>query len=221
MAAPTHTCLTAPVRGDRTSIFTHTRTNWVAAQDAITKLKEIAATDLGGSADDYEIGDERVYQSADPSIGLSYAQAAQRAMELGGKYSGQEYPDDINPLTQLAVQGLAGSGLIGVAKDNIPGQGQPPGVVVGFCEIEMDKDTGKVEILEHTAIADCGTVVHPKNCDKARRRGSGLGCGTDCSRASRLRSTEWPAGEYWLVPEQTTYVFGCKHEYEDGGRKYP
>lgn len=164
-------------QGGSNTIFTHTRTNWVAAQDAITKLKEIAAADLGGSADDYEIGDERVYQSADSSIGLTYAQAAQRAMELGGKYSGQEYPDDINPLTQLAVQGLAGSGLIGVAKDNIPGQGQPPGVVVGFCEIEMDKDTGKFEILDYTAIADCGTVVHPKNFDNAMRGGAVWGVG--------------------------------------------
>lgn len=164
-------------QGGSNTIFTHTRTNWVAAQDAITKLKEIAATDLGGSADDYEIGDERVYQSSDPSVGLTYAQAAQRAMELGGKYSGQEYPDDINPLTQLAVQGLAGTGLIGVSKDNIPGQGQPPGVVVGFCEIEMDKDTGKFEILDYTAIADCGTVVHPKNFDNAMRGGYIWGIG--------------------------------------------
>ncbi|MFB0988010.1 MAG: molybdopterin-dependent oxidoreductase, partial [Gammaproteobacteria bacterium] len=145
--------------------------------DAITKLKEIAANDLGGSADDYVIGDERVYQSDDSDIGLTYAQAAQRAMELGGKYSGQEFPDDINPLTQLAVQGLAGSGLIGVAKDNIPGQGQPPGVVVGFCEIEMDQDTGKFEILDYTAIADCGTVVHPKNFDNAMRGGAVWGVG--------------------------------------------
>ena len=96
---------------------------------------------------------------------------------LGGKFSGQEYPDDINPLTQLAVQGLAGTGLIGVAKDNIPGQGQPPGVVVGFCEIEMDKDTGKFEILDYTAIADCGTVVHPKNFDNAMRGGAVWGVG--------------------------------------------
>lgn len=164
-------------QGGSNTIFTHTRTNWVAAQDAITKLKEIAATDLGGSADDYEIGDERVFRSSDSSVGLTYAQAAQRAMELGGKYSGEEYPDDINPLTQLAVQGLAGTGLVGVSKDNIPGQGQPPGVVVGFCEIEMDKDTGKFEILDYTAIADCGTIVHPKNFDNAMRGGAVWGVG--------------------------------------------
>jgi xanthine dehydrogenase molybdenum-binding subunit len=164
-------------QGGSNTIFTHTRTNWVAAQDAITKLKEIAANDLGGAADDYEIGDERVFLSTDTSQGMTYAQAAQRAMELGGKYSGQEYPDDINPITQRAVQALAGTGLIGVAKDNIPGQGQPPGIQVGFCEIEIDKDTGKYEILDYAAIADCGTVVHPKNFDNSMRGGAVWGVG--------------------------------------------
>ena len=164
-------------QGGSNTVFTHTRTNWVAGQDMIAKMKEIAALDLGGSADDYEIGGERVFQIADPDTGLSYADCAQRAMELGGRFSGEEYPDDINPLTQLAVQGLAGSGLIGVAKDNIPGVGQPPGVVVGFIEIELDTDTGKYDILDYAAVADCGTVVHPKNFDNAMRGGAVWGVG--------------------------------------------
>ena len=164
-------------QGGSNTIFTHTRTNWVAAQDAITKLKEIAANDLGGAADDYSIGDERVFLSSNPSQGMTYAQAAQRAIEMGGKYSGQEYPDDINPITQRAVQGLAGTGLIGVSKDNIPGQGQPPGILVGFCEIELDTGTGKFEITDYAAIADCGTVVHPKNFDNAMRGGMVWGIG--------------------------------------------
>lgn len=164
-------------QGGSNTIFTHTRTNWVAAQDAITKLKEIAANDLGGAADDYEIGDERVFLSTDSSRGMTYAQAAQRAIDLGGKYSGMEYPDDINPITQRAVQGLAGTGLIGVAKDNIPGQGQPPGINVGFYEIELDKDTGKYEILDYAMVADCGTVVHPKNFDNSMRGGAVWGVG--------------------------------------------
>ena len=149
----------------------------MAAQDAITKLKEIAANDLGGNADDYEIGDERVFLSADSSQGMSYAQAAQRAIELGGKFSGQEYPEDINPITQRAVAALAGTGLIGVAKDNIPGQGQPPGILIGFCEIELDLDTGKYDILDYVSVADCGTVVHPKNFDNAMRGGAVWGVG--------------------------------------------
>ena len=164
-------------QGGSNTIFTHGRANWVAAEDAIAKLKEIAAADLGGAPDEYEIGGERVFLSSDPDQGMTYAEAAQRAIAMGGKYSGMEYPDDINPITQRAVQGLQGTGLVGVAKDNIPGQGQPPGNVVGFCEIELDLDTGKYEILDYSAVADCGTVVHPKNFDNAMRGGAVWGVG--------------------------------------------
>jgi CO/xanthine dehydrogenase Mo-binding subunit len=164
-------------QGGSNTMFTHTRTNWVAAEDAVTKLKEIAAADLGGSPNDYEIGGERVFRSSDTSQGLTYAQAAQRAIEMGGRYSGMEYPDDINPITQRAVQGLQGTGLIGVSKDNIPGQGQPPGVLVGFAEIELDLDTGKYEILDYAAVADCGTVIHPTNFMNSMRGGAVWGVG--------------------------------------------
>jgi len=164
-------------QGGSNTMFTHGRANWVAAEDAIAKLKEIAAADLGGTPDDYEIGGERVFLSSDPDQGMTYAEAAQRAIALGGRFSGMEYPDDINPITQRAVQGLQGTGLVGVAKDNIPGQGQPPGNVVGFCEIELDLDTGKYEILDYGAVADCGTVVHPKNFDNAMRGGAVWGVG--------------------------------------------
>jgi len=164
-------------QGGSNTVFTHGRAMWVAAEDMIAKMKEIAAMDLGGSSDDYEIGGERVFKSLDPSQGLTYAQTAQRAIELGGKFDGQEYPDDINPITQLATQGLAGTGLVGVAKDKIPGQGQPPGNIVGFCEIELDTDTGKIEITDYAGIADCGTVVHPKNFDNSMRGGMVWGVG--------------------------------------------
>ena len=164
-------------QGGSNTIFTHTRTNWVAAQDAVSKLKEIASSEHGGTAEDYEIGEERVFNLRDPSKNLTYAQAASKAIELGGKFSGEVAPADINPITQRAVEGLAGTGLIGVAKDNLPGQGQPPGVLVGFCEIELDRDTGKYQILDYTAIADCGTVVHPKNFENAMRGGAVWGVG--------------------------------------------
>ena len=75
--------------GSNTS-FTMTRTNYVAAMDAVAKLKEIAAMDLGGAPDDYDIGGERVFAKSDPGKGLTYAQAAQRAIELGGKFDGHE-----------------------------------------------------------------------------------------------------------------------------------
>jgi len=147
--------------GSNTS-FTHSRANYAAAQDAVTKIKQIAAQVMGGDVADYDFADESVFNRTTPSKSMSYAQVAQKAIDLGGSYSGATFPDDIHPVTQLAVQGVAGSGLIGVAKDTLPQEGTVPGLAVCFMQIELDTETGKYEILDHVAIAECGTVVHPQ-----------------------------------------------------------
>ena len=162
--------------GSNTS-FTMSRTNYVAAMDAVGKLKEIAAMDLGGSPEDYDIGDHTVFSIANPEQSLTYAQAAQRAIELGGRYSGHEAPEDINPLTKAAVAGLAGTGLIGVAKDNLGVNGSPGANVAGFILIELDVETGLVEILDYTAAVDCGTVIHPMSLATQIKGGAVMGFG--------------------------------------------
>ncbi len=147
--------------GSNTS-YTMTRTNYVAALDALQKLKEIAAMDLGGEPADYDVGDHRVFATADPERFITYQQAAQRAIELGGRYSGAEAPEDIADVTRAAVAGVAGTGLVGVARDNLPRDGDVPALSVGFAEVEVDLETGKVEILDYVGVADCGTVLHPQ-----------------------------------------------------------
>ena len=157
--------------------FTHTRANYVAAEDLLAKMKEIAAISLGGSADSYDIADERVFDTSNPSRSMSYGEAAAKAMELGGKFSGETYPEDIHEVTQRAVQGVQGTGLIGVAKDTLPVRGTVPGLAVAFTEIELDLETGKHEILEYLAVAECGTVVHPLGLAGQLRGGGVWGFG--------------------------------------------
>src|SRR4051794_29818643 len=80
-----------------------TRANLAGAVDARLKLQEIAAKDLGGQPGDYALGGERVYRRDSPARGMSYAQAAQRAIDLGGKYDGHELPDDIHVMTKKSA----------------------------------------------------------------------------------------------------------------------
>ena len=54
---------------------------------------------------------------------MTLAQAAQKAIELGGKYDGHELPKDINAFTKASATALAGQGLMGVARDNYPHDG--------------------------------------------------------------------------------------------------
>ncbi|MGE5627309.1 MAG: xanthine dehydrogenase family protein molybdopterin-binding subunit [Solirubrobacterales bacterium] len=37
----------------------------------------------------------------------------------------------------------------------------PPPFIAGFAEVEVDKDTGKAELLQFIAVTDCGTVINP------------------------------------------------------------
>ncbi|MGH7772284.1 MAG: xanthine dehydrogenase family protein molybdopterin-binding subunit [Candidatus Binatia bacterium] len=156
-----HVPWNSPQVGSNTC-FTLTRTNYVAAVDAKKKLQEIAAKALNGSPDDYDVGNGRVFLKSDTARGLTFADAAQRAIKLGGKYSGQELPKDLNPLTARAATALAGQGLVGVAKDTLPIKGLVPAFCVAFAQVEVDLETGHVEIKECLEVADCGTVIHPK-----------------------------------------------------------
>ncbi|BAS28738.1 xanthine dehydrogenase family protein molybdopterin-binding subunit [Limnochorda pilosa] len=159
------------------SSFTMTRTNYVAAMDAKQKLQEIAAKDLGGSPADYDVADGRVFQKADPARSLTLAQAAARAIELGGRYSGEELPADLNPLTLRSAQALAGQGLLGVAKDVLPRNGLVPAFASAFAQVEVDTETGHVAIVDAAVVADCGTVLHPTGLWNQLRGGAIQGFG--------------------------------------------
>jgi xanthine dehydrogenase molybdenum-binding subunit len=157
--------------------FTMARTNYVAAMDAVNKLKEIAAGRFGGKPDNYDIDGKRVYRKGSPSVGMTYGQAAQRAIELGGKFDGHELPKDINPMTQASATAIAGTGLIGVAKDNLPMTGAPSAYAAAFVQIELDTETGKYQIIDYLGIADCGTVIHPAGLETQIKSGAIQGFG--------------------------------------------
>lgn len=166
----------SPQVGSNTT-FTMTRAAYVAAVDAVEKLKAIAAMELGGSPGDYDTGGEAVFARANPSRRISYARAAERAIQLGGRYSGHEVPEDLSPVTAASVANLAGTGLIGVARDNLPRDGTVPALAAGFIEIELDIETGAFEIVDYLGVADCGTVVHPQGLAAQVKGGAVMGFG--------------------------------------------
>jgi xanthine dehydrogenase molybdenum-binding subunit len=153
------------------------RSNHAGAMDAKQKLLEIAAKDLGGRPDDYRVGGARVYDSRDQTRHLTFEQAAQRAIALGGKYDGHELPTNIHATTRASAAALAGQGVMGVAKDTYPHDGETHSYVVGFAEVEVDVETGVVKLLAYTAVADVGTVVNPRSLGGQILGGSCLGIG--------------------------------------------
>jgi xanthine dehydrogenase molybdenum-binding subunit len=141
----------------------HTRANYAAALDAKRKLQEIAAKDLGGTPDSYDVGNGRVYQRDRPGRALTFARAAERAILLGGKYDGHDVSSKLHPVTVASAAALAGQGLMGVAKDEFPQRGDIYSFIAAFAEVEVDTDTGEHRIVEYLPVADVGTVLHPRS----------------------------------------------------------
>jgi CO/xanthine dehydrogenase Mo-binding subunit len=150
------------VSGGSQTTHAMTRAAHAAASDGIRKLQEIAAKTLGGRPENYEVANERVSRKGG-GAGMTLAQAAQKAIELGGTFDGHEVPKDINAVTKRSAAALAGQGLMGVGRDNYPHDGQTFSFVAGFAEVEVDVETGRYEILDYLAVADVGTVIHPKS----------------------------------------------------------
>ncbi len=150
------------IQGGSMTTHAHTRTNWAAGLDAKRKLQEIAARDLGGSPDSYDVADGRVFRRGNRGQGLTFARAAQRAIALGGKYDGHTLPDDIDAMTAASATALSGQGLIGVAKDNFETGGQNKSHAIGFAEVEVDTETGNVRLVDYKVSSDAGTILNPR-----------------------------------------------------------
>jgi CO/xanthine dehydrogenase Mo-binding subunit len=151
---------TCPSGGSQTT-HAMTRAAHAVTSDAIMKLQQIAAKDLGGKPEDYVVANERVSRKGG-GAGMTLAHAAQRAIQLGGVYDGHELPPDVNIFTVVSATALAGQGLMGVAKDKYPHDGNTFSFVATFAEVEADVETGQYRILDFLAYADVGTVLHPR-----------------------------------------------------------
>jgi xanthine dehydrogenase molybdenum-binding subunit len=165
-----NTCISA---GSQTA-HAMTRAAHAAATDGIKKLQEIAAKAKGGKPEAYKVAGGKV---SGPGGSLTFAQAAQKAIEMGGKYDGHELPEDIAAFTKNSAKALAGQGLMAVAKDAYPRDGQSQSYVVGFAEVEVDTETGVVAVTEYVAMGDVGTILNPRNLKGQLFGGSMLGLG--------------------------------------------
>ena len=148
------------VSGGSQTTHAMTRAAYATAMDARKKLQEIAAKTLGGRPEDYDVGNERVFRKG--GVSMTLAQAAQRAIQLGGIYDGHQSAPDLHKLTQASVAAVAGQGLVAAAKDNYPRDGQTFSYVASFAEVEVDLETGKYNIVDFLAYADVGSVIHPR-----------------------------------------------------------
>ncbi len=187
-----HLPYTTVQAGSQTT-FATTRAIHAAAVDAKRKLQTIAARRLGGSAESYEVGNERIFSRANRARSMTFAQAAALAIEWGGEFDGHELPENLHEITVASARALAGRGLIGVAKDTYDTGGSTISFVAGFATVEVDVETGRVDILDYAAVSDCGTVLNPRSLAAQLLGGGVQGFGVACSQ-------KWVYDPHWGLP---------------------
>ena len=149
------------VSGGSQTTHAMTRAAHAVATEGNQEIARDRGEELGGKPEDYVVANERVTRKGG-GAGMTLAQCAQKAIQLGGAYDGHEAPDDVNKMTKASMAALAGQGLIVAAKDKYPHDGNTHSFVASFAEVEVDKETGKYHIVDFLAMADVGTVIHPR-----------------------------------------------------------
>ena len=105
-----------------------------ACQKLIARILEIASGMLDAPVEELEFASDRVeWPKAQKSVSL---------IDIGTK-------------------SMCGNGCALEATESNSSPTSPPPFMAGAVEIELDKETGHVEILDYKAVVDCGTVVNP------------------------------------------------------------
>lgn len=64
-------------------------------------------------------------------------------------------------LAEISVKDQVNNDIAAVATASHSSPFSPPPYMVGMVEIELDKDTGEVKILDYVAVVDCGITINP------------------------------------------------------------
>ncbi len=120
-----------------------------AAQDVVRQLKERAAAVWNVTAEQVDWVDGVAINTAGDGK-LTVAQICQGAEKTGGQISGTA---------------------------NINARGAGPSFAVHLCDVEVDRDTGKTDVIRYTAIQDAGKAIHPGYVEGQFQGGAAQGIG--------------------------------------------
>ena len=121
-----------------------------AAMDIRRQMEERASQIWEVDRDSVSYGDDGVIRGPEDDQSLTFAELAGQLPATGGLIQGQA---DVSPLTS----GPAFAGHI--------------------VDVEVDPETGKVDVLRYTAVQDVGTAIHPSYVEGQMQGGVSQGVG--------------------------------------------
>ncbi len=135
----------------------------LACEDARRQILEIAAESMEAAAEDLEIEDGRIFVRGSPSRNMPVARAIRTGLLQGRSVLGQgSFGPQVdqtrewisNPKGQLAAAFSYGSAVV---------------------EVEVDPETGSVDVLDVWVAHDCGRAINPKEVEGQMEAGVAMG----------------------------------------------
>jgi CO/xanthine dehydrogenase Mo-binding subunit len=114
---------------------------WHAAKDARKKLFQIASERLQVSPDELETGERRIYVRERPETGISVAEACLFGYQVTGEACNPPADSIIDEQTGKVIKSYAAT--------------------VCVAEVEVDTETGELDVLRLSAASGCGTPINP------------------------------------------------------------
>jgi CO/xanthine dehydrogenase Mo-binding subunit len=124
-----------------------------ASRDIVRQLKERAAKTWDCDPAQVDFVDGRCVPAEDSGLDhepLTVAEVAKQMVKTGGPINGQAH---VNP------------------------RGAGPGFSTHLCDVEVDPETGRVDVVRYTAIQDVGKAVHPSYVEGQMQGGASQGIG--------------------------------------------
>lgn len=140
---------TATTGGSRTTYATGYAA-WEAANELVAEMSRRAAILWGIDASGVQFDSGKFSSSSDPELSIGFKDLARRIGDTGG------------PLSTTASVNLAEAGA---------------GYAVNICDLEIDPETGKTDVIRYTAVQDVGKAVHPAYVEGQIQGGAAQGLG--------------------------------------------
>jgi carbon-monoxide dehydrogenase large subunit len=127
----------------------------VASQEVLAQAKQLAAHMLEANPDDIVVGDGGLEVAGVPTSKLSWSELAQSAKDPAKR------PEGVGERLQHELDFSA------------DGSSFPFGSHIAV--VEIDRDTGRVELVRHVAVDDCGNIINPMIVAGQQHGGIGQG----------------------------------------------
>ena len=110
-------------------------------------------------------------------LGAEMLEKTPEEVDFDGKVVYELDGDRKVTLEEIAVTGTCGNNVNLQASATRSSKISPPPFMVGMAEVEIDKETGSLELLDYVAVVDCGTPINPNLARVQTEGGIGQGIG--------------------------------------------